>query len=189
MTAAPRFTVPRDDRRECDSANFKVEDLRRSWQDRIQVMPNGCWAWTGADGGRGYGSIRRRASETHHAATKAHRAVYEVLVGPIPEGLTLDHLCHTRNPDCPGGFTCPHRRCVNPAHLEPVTGRENQLRSANAPSAINARKTHCKRGHEFTPDNIYRQPAKPNKRYCVACRKEVHWPRRQARSAARRAAA
>jgi hypothetical protein len=65
----------------------------------------------------------------------AHRVIYEYLVGPIPDGLSIDHLCRVRH-------------CVNPAHLEPVTHRENVLRG-QAPTAVNGRKTRCKRGHEF----------------------------------------
>lgn len=84
----------------------------------------------------------------------AHRAMYELVVGPIPEGYDLDHLCHTNDPTCKRDRDCPHRSCVNPAHLEPVTERENTLRGAS-PAAVNATKTHCKRGHGFTPENTY----------------------------------
>lgn len=70
----------------------------------------------------------------------AHRFSYEILVGPIPEGMELDHLCK-------------NRRCVNPAHLEPVTHHENLIRG-NGFTGINARKTHCSRGHELSQDNI-----------------------------------
>jgi hypothetical protein len=65
-----------------------------------------------------------------------------LLVGPIPEGLTIDHLCRVRH-------------CVNPAHLEAVSERVNILRG-NGAGARNARKTHCVKGHAFTPDNLYR---------------------------------
>jgi hypothetical protein len=84
----------------------------------------------------------------------AHRLAYQLLVGPIPEGLVIDHLC--RNPPC-----------QNPAHMECVTHRENTLRGAS-PHAMNARKTHCKRGHEFTFQNTY-VDAK-GCRSCLACR-------------------
>lgn len=99
----------------------------------------GCWVWmrarlVGYCGGYGQFYIRSRPH-------LAHRWAYEKLVGPIPEGLELDHLCR-------------NRACVNPCHLEPVTHRENVLRG-EAPAAIHARKTHCKNGHELTGDNIY----------------------------------
>ena len=84
----------------------------------------------------------------------AHRIGYEQLVGPIPKGLELDHLCRVRH-------------CVNPDHLEPVTHKENTLRGS-CPAAVNARKTHCKRGHPLTDDNIARQ-SKTNARVCLKC--------------------
>ena len=88
----------------------------------------GCWAWTGADRGNGYGKF-----QVAGRPVLAHRFAYEAFVGPIPDGLQLDHLCR-------------NKACVNPSHLEPVTNRENALR---------ARRTHCKSGHEFTPENTY----------------------------------
>lgn len=84
----------------------------------------------------------------------AHRALYELMVGPIPAGHDLDHLCHTADPTCLRDRDCPHRACCNPAHLEPVTERENTLRGSS-PIALNAAKTHCHNGHEFTPENTY----------------------------------
>jgi hypothetical protein len=93
-----------------------------------------CLLWTGARDKRGYGRIR-----TDGQLLLVHRAVYEHFFGPIPDGLQIDHLC--RNPPC-----------ANPAHLEAVTCQENLLRGEGI-SAVNARKTHCKNGHEFTPEN------------------------------------
>lgn len=104
----------------------------------------GCWRWKGRTQ-FGYGIIWRDGK-----ATKAHRVVYELLVGPIPSGYELDHACHTNDPGCSGGITCPHRACVRPDHLEPVTPRENWIRGNNF-SAINARKTTCPRGHAYDP--------------------------------------
>lgn len=93
--------------------------------------PNsGCWIWRGPDKGNGYGRFKRGS---------AHRASYEAFVGQIPQGLHLDHLC--RNP-----------MCINPGHLEPVTPKENVLRGFGV-TALNARKTECKYGHPFTPEN------------------------------------
>lgn len=77
---------------------------------RCEITPNGCWEWQGARQ-RGYGRIRSGAN-----VLRVHRVTYEAMVGPIPDGLDLDHLCRNRS-------------CCNPAHLEPVTRRENLFRS------------------------------------------------------------
>lgn len=107
----------------------------------------GCHNWTGPLDAYGYGRASFQAK-----GHKAHRLAYEAARGPIPEGLEMDHLCR-------------NRRCINPDHLEPVTRSEN-LRRGNGPAAQNARKTHCKHGHEFTAENT-RQVAKG--RRCATC--------------------
>lgn len=84
----------------------------------------------------------------------AHRWAYEHFVGPIADGLVLDHLCRNTS-------------CVNPRHLEPVTQQENVLRGS-APAAINAAKSHCVNGHEFTAENTYLRPN--GWRICRICR-------------------
>lgn len=78
--------------------------------------PEECWPWQGSMCATGYGS------------GSPHRATYRLFVGPIPSGLVLDHVCHTVDLECSGGTDCPHRRCVNPGHLEPVTRSENSRR-------------------------------------------------------------
>lgn len=130
---------------------------------KIEVTPEGCWRWTGAPNDSGYGtvSIRRRSY-------KAHRHIYELFLGPIPEGLDLDHLCHNEDEDCPGGRGCLHRRCVHPAHLEPATRRMNVLRGKTLP-ALNVRKTHCPQGHPYDEANTY-QTSSSGGRGCLACR-------------------
>lgn len=117
---------------------------------RILVDANGCWLWQGSLAtGPGYGRVT-----TPQGKVLAHRFVYERLVGPIPPGLTIDHLCRVRH-------------CVNPAHLEPVTQHVNVHRSPIAVAAINAGKTECKWGHPFSPENTYVQP--DGRRQCKTC--------------------
>lgn len=105
-----------------------------------------CWLWTAAINQYGYGTLTYRGRQQ-----LAHRVAYRLSTGQMPH-LELDHLYRVRN-------------CVNPAHLEQVTSRQNTLRGTS-PSAVNAGKTHCQRGHEFTPENTrtYR-----GHRYCRAC--------------------
>ncbi|MFE0088801.1 HNH endonuclease signature motif containing protein [Streptomyces sp. NPDC059016] len=119
----------------------------------------------------GYGLIRESGGKTR----RAHRVAYELLVGAIPQGFHLDHLCHTRDLACPGGPACLHRRCINPEHLEPVTSRENTIRGGNS------RKTHCVNGHEFTDANTRIDVR--GSRACRACN-QVAVGRYKARKAA-----
>lgn len=112
------------------------------------VQDDGCWRWDRARNRHGYGVVTIR-SEGRKTSTTAHRLVYELLAGPIPPGLQLDHLC--RNPTC-----------VNPAHLEPVTNGVNHRR------AIDARGTFlC--GHPLTPENTN---LVSGYRRCATCRRE-----------------
>lgn len=122
-----------------------------------------CWLWLGKKDREGYGQVRLARNKIR----MAHCYVYEQLVAPIPDGHDLDHLCHNQDRDCPGGRMCPHRACVKaiadehgPAHLEPVTPRENTRRSR-------ARLTCCKRGHPFDKANTYIDPR--GRRNCRAC--------------------
>lgn len=121
------------------------------FESRIAYEPNsGCWIWTAAEKSTGYGQFWLNGEYRG-----AHRVSYEFYKGKIPDGLQLDHLCRVS-------------LCVNPDHLEAVTLRENVLRGIG-PSAINARKTHCKRGHEFTPENTAIRGPKKTHRYCREC--------------------
>ena len=132
-TTSPRFGDPR------------VPE--RFWQ-KIRVTEDGCWTWTGTVSGGGYGRFVRSGR-----ARAVHREFYELLVGPIPEGLVIDHLCR-------------NRLCQNPEHLEPVTNVENIMRGEGA-CARNARKTHCPQGHELSGENLYLPPS--GSRHCRAC--------------------
>jgi hypothetical protein len=115
--------------------------------------------------GPGYGRIY-----WHGRLEEAHRLVYELLVRPIPEGLVIDHTCHTEA--C--GKDCPHRRCQNPAHFRIVTQGANALRG-DSPPAINARKDACDSGHEYTPETMV---IDGGTRRCKICRREADKRRR-----------
>lgn len=123
---------------------------------RLEPQENGCWHWTGVIDSDGYGRVgyKGRRGET------VQRAVYDCMVGPIPDGMAIDHTCHTQATDCDDTEACLHRRCGNPDHLEPVPVAENTRRNNNS------RKTQCKHGHEYTPENTYRSGGR---RYCVTC--------------------
>lgn len=105
-----------------------------------QVSLDDCWLYAGKQFLGGYGRVDCWLKELNKSKTYlAHRVMYENCVGPIPEGLVLDHLCR-------------NTICINPDHLEPVTVIENLMRGVGE-SAKNKRKTHCIRGHKFTPEN------------------------------------
>lgn len=125
-----------------------MKNLEKRLEEKIEYCPTtGCWLWIAAQDGRGYGVVQNTLGQKQ--LSKAHRVIYRSLIGPIPEDLTLDHLCKTTI-------------CVNPDHLEPVTHRENVLRG-DSPSAKNAKKSTCPRGHSYNAvDNR-------GGRYCNLC--------------------
>lgn len=125
----------------------------RFWSKVRVDLYTGCWEWTAARHERGYGAFyvgptRRRVF--------AHRVAYELSVGPIPEGLSLDHLCRNTG-------------CVRPDHLEPVPHRENVVRGVS-PVAENAAKTRCPKGHEY--DRTTARGDGRVMRTCSTCRRE-----------------
>lgn len=126
------------------------DDEARFWSNVDQTPSNGCWLWTGNRDRQDYGLFTVDGQKV-----RAHRFAYELLVGEIPEGLVLDHV------------VCDTPPCVNPAHLDPTTSVANVMRSPRALAAINARKTHCVHGHEFTPENTYRTAT--GGRLCRTC--------------------
>jgi len=114
------------------------------------LVGDGCWEWVAAIGGGGYGVVRNDGRQQ-----AAHRVLYEIMVGPIPAGLQLDHLCR-------------NRRCVRPGHLEPVTCGENIRRgtAGGIRGAQQQAKTHCPAGHAYDEDNTR---LARGRRICRAC--------------------
>lgn len=112
------------------------------FMERVDVQENGCWLWTGSTLADGYGQIR------HEGDTRAHRVAHVLFIGPIPEGLVVDHLCGVK-------------LCVRPDHLEAVTQAENVRRSK-------AHITHCPKGHPYDGPNLYVRPGSQT-RSCRAC--------------------
>lgn len=126
--------------------------------DRVNMVDTGhstpCWVSNRAHNGSGY----TKMSYGQHTIWYVHRLAYIVFVGPIPNGLHIDHLCRVR-------------ACCNPDHLEPVTPRENVLRGESI-FAKEALVTHCPAGHEYVEQNTYRRPDGSHKRDCLNCRRK-----------------
>jgi hypothetical protein len=129
-----------------------------SFVGNIDVSGAACWIWCGYIDKHGYGQW-----SAYRKTYRAHRYMYEIAVGPIADGLTLDHLCG-------------EKRCVNPEHLEPVTAAENSSRAA-----ARTRGNYCFKGHELTPENTYNAPN--GNRQCRTCQRAA-WRRSYRRSSA-----
>ena len=112
-----------------------------------------CWLWNASTNQGGYGQFK--VGPRPHLA---HRVAFEALAGPIPAGLQLDHLCRNRT-------------CCNPAHLEPVTGRENVLRG-DMFAARQVARTHCPAGHPLASDNLDAYELRHGRRKCKTCHRD-----------------
>jgi hypothetical protein len=121
--------------------------------ERVVVDSAGCWLFTGFKDAKGYGKVWHQGKKA-----RAHRVAYELAVGKIPSSLELDHLCRVRS-------------CINPAHLEAVTRRENLMRGLSFCSR-HARKTHCPKGHAYEGENlILRIRGRFTSRECRECKR------------------
>lgn len=123
----------------------------RFWSKVDRPDSESCWTWRASLSPKGYGqfSVGSKSAKTYRMM-KSHRYAYEAMIGPIPSGLDLDHLCR-------------NKACCNPLHLEPVTSAENNRRKALATSA-------CFRGHPFTPENTCK--GRNDTRECRTCRRD-----------------
>lgn len=131
-------------------------DEVRFWK-HVEKTPS-CWLWTGPKWAGDYGNFAIGSRTTGVRRVSAHRYAYELVHGPVPSELHVDHLCRVHN-------------CVRPDHLEPVTPQENVLRGV-APAAVNAQKTHCPQGHPYDAENTrwYIRPGRSRpSRYCRKC--------------------
>ncbi len=136
-------------------AMFVGKRHERFWS-RVEKHGDACWRWRGARHHRGGHGCFKVGGFNYIA----HRVAYELVKGPIPDGLMLDHLCR-------------NRACVNPDHLEAVSNRDNQMRGFTL-SSKNALKTSCVHGHPFSPENtriVYRRSHR--ERVCLACRRRT----------------
>jgi hypothetical protein len=158
-------------------------DVMERFIEKVVPQANGCWLWTGSVTAQGYGSFW--FGRDGFRQVRANKAAYLLFRGPLPVGMQTDHLCKTP-------------RCVNPDHLEAVTHAENMRRERRplAPTSAplgtrnlgrhNDRKTHCWRGHPFSPENTTR-PSRGG-RECRSCRALARWQLADYREAARNAA-
>lgn len=127
-----------------------------------------CLLWTGPGFPNGYGKFRRGPGRRERPA---HKVAWENYTNTwVPDGMQVGHVCHDEalaRGECDGGSDCPHRRCVNPLHLEPQTPSEN-TRLANL---ANRRKTHCPKGHPYDEENTLTRP-NDTRRWCRTCESE-----------------
>ena len=136
---------------------FGDEALPERFWDKVERTSfSECWHWVAFTNASGYGTFGFDGT-----VRLAHRVSYEELVGSIPEGLEIDHLCRVRN-------------CVNPRHLEPVTTQENTARGEAG--AYNKVKTHCPQGHPYSGDNLYLHTRRGRgvQRQCRECRRSAY---------------
>lgn len=143
-TTTPRFGDPR---------------LPKRFWEKVRIDPDGCWRWTAAKTRNGYSKVGWQGK-----TPTAHGLLYRLLVSEV-DGVQIDHTCH--DPEfCKDGNECPHRLCVNPAHLRLVSHAENM--DVSRARRVKSEQTHCKHGHAFSEKNTYVNP-KNGHRVCRTC--------------------
>ena len=130
-----------------------IKDVETRFWNKVSIREGACWEWNGAHTGRGYGLFWDSRKQV-----MTHRHVYELLIGGIPSGKEIDHLCRNHN-------------CVNPEHLEPVPHIVNVRRGKIGTDNPNSLKTHCPHGHPYTKENtlVHRQTMGGLGRMCRVC--------------------
>ena len=130
---------------------------------RLERQPCGCLRWTGHPNEQNYGRVAAGNGKNVYV----HVAYYEMMVGPVPDGMVLDHICQTQDETCNEGNSCMHRLCVEPTHPEVVTPSENAKRARVG--RLQKNRTHCPAGHEYNDENTHID--KTGRRHCRRC-----WP-------------
>lgn len=151
QTDTKRGYVRGEPRRFVCGHGLRRDPVARFWAQIVENDATGCWEWQGSLCSNGYGRLSVGWG-VEKRDELAHRFAHDLLIGPIPDGLEIDHLCR-------------NRRCVNPGHLEAVTHEENVARYV-------ATITRCPRGHAYTEANTYIHP-KTGGRDCRLCRNRI----------------
>ncbi|WP_446750243.1 HNH endonuclease signature motif containing protein [Streptomyces sp. MH60] len=139
-----------------------------------------CWPWTlSVVKTTGYGQFNNRAA----GRNSCHVFAFKLAYGPVPDGHVVDHTCHNRDTTCPGGKTCLHRRCCNPAHLEAVDSHRENARRANEPRKRAEFAECCANGHPWKPDNEkwVTSTSGYRTRQCRACNRDRMYKKRTGR--------